>query len=107
MRLPVALLALALSLDAHAQGYERALELERSGQGAEAVRLYILAARAGSGKAAGRLAEIYETGAQGVARDYAESLKWRNAARILGVPMIGDFPTKSERERDGHPQGMR
>jgi hypothetical protein len=61
-----------------------ALLLERQGKGAEAVRAYEQAARAGSGKAARRLAEIYDRGIPGVSRDYAESLKWENAARMLG-----------------------
>ena len=39
--------------------------------------------------AAKRLGEIYDKGLAGVSRDYAESLKWYNAARVLGedVPM--------------------
>ena len=64
--------------------FEDAQALERAGQGAEAVGLYIRAARGGSGPAAKRLAEIYEKGIAGIAPDYAESLKWRNAARVLG-----------------------
>ena len=33
--------------------------------------------------------KIYDKGIAGVSRDYAESLKWYNAARVLGedVPM--------------------
>ena len=40
-------------------------------------------------KAAKRLGEIYDKGIAGVSRDYAESLKWYNAARVLGeeVPL--------------------
>ena len=43
----------------------------------------------GNGKAAKRLGDIYDKGLAGVSRDYAESLKWYNAARVLGedVPM--------------------
>jgi serine/threonine-protein kinase len=53
------------------------------------VKIYMRAARGGSGKAAKRLGDIYNKGTDGVSRDYAESLKWYNAARVLGedVPM--------------------
>ena len=36
-----------------------------------------------------RLGEIFDKGLVGIQRDYAESLKWYNAARVLGedVPM--------------------
>jgi hypothetical protein len=70
--------------------YEQAAALEQDGKGADAVRTYVRAARAGSGKAAKRLGEIYDKGIPGVERDYAESLKWYNAARVLGedVPMM-------------------
>jgi TPR repeat protein len=56
---------------------------------AEAVAMYVRAARARSGMAALRLGEIYDKGIPGVSRDYAESLKWYNAARVPGedVPM--------------------
>jgi eukaryotic-like serine/threonine-protein kinase len=68
---------------------EQGLALEQQGKGNDAVKVYVKAARAGSGKAAKRLGEIYDKGLGGVARDYAESLKWYNAARVLGeeVPM--------------------
>ena len=68
---------------------EQALALEQQGKGNDAVKVYVKAARAGSGKAAKRLGEIYDKGLGGVPRDYAESLKWYNAARVLGeeVPM--------------------
>jgi len=68
---------------------EQALALEQQGKGNDAVKVYVKAARAGSGKAAKRLGEIYDKGLVGVPRDYAESLKWYNAARVLGeeVPM--------------------
>jgi TPR repeat protein len=51
--------------------------------------MYTQAARSGSGKAAKRLGEIFDKGLIGIQRDYAESLKWYNAARVLGedVPM--------------------
>ena len=64
--------------------FEQAQALERNGNGPGAVKLYISAARGGSGKAALRLAEIYDKGIADVPRDYPESLKWRNAARLLG-----------------------
>jgi serine/threonine-protein kinase len=63
--------------------------LEQQGNGKEAVKAYTRAARAGNGKAAKRLGEIYDKGLVGIPRDYAESLKWYNAARVLGedVPL--------------------
>ena len=71
--------------------YARAQELEAQGRGREAVMAYTVAARAGNGKAALRLGEIYDKGLIGVAKDYAQSLKWYNAARVLGeeVPIRG------------------
>lgn len=70
--------------------YEQAQALEREGKGAEAVKAYMRLARAGHGKAAKRLGEIYETGIPGVERNLDESLKWYNAARALGedVPAV-------------------
>jgi len=69
--------------------FQQAAVLEGEGKGREAVKLYTQAARSGSGKAAKRLGEIYDKGLIGISRDYAESLKWYNAARVLGeeVPM--------------------
>jgi len=92
MRLRTALLALAFAaVPALAQDsagaeelYEQALALERAGKGGEAVKLYVRAARAGSEKAAKRLGEIL-------------AQKTRDAPP---QPLIGDFPTKRERERD-------
>ena len=68
---------------------DQAVALEREGKGGDAVKVYVRAARAGNGKAAKRLGDIYDKGIAGVSRDYAESLKWYNAARVLGeeVPM--------------------
>jgi TPR repeat protein len=63
-----------------AQGRQK----ERAGEYQAAVRLYSRAARAGSGKAARRLGEIFGRGIEGVPRDHAESLKWYDAARTLG-----------------------
>ncbi|HEX7055274.1 MAG TPA: protein kinase [Burkholderiales bacterium] len=69
--------------------FQQAEAAEEKGSGKEAVRLYTRAARAGNGKAAKRLGEIYDKGLLGIPRDYAESLKWYNAARVLGeeVPL--------------------
>src|SRR5262245_7316357 len=61
-----------------------AIELESAGEGPAAVKVYERAARAGSGKAALRLCQIYDKGIPGVARDYPESLRWCNFARYLG-----------------------
>jgi eukaryotic-like serine/threonine-protein kinase len=68
---------------------QQAAALEADGNGKEAVKLYTRAARSGNGKAAKRLGEIYDKGLAGIPRDYAESLKWYNAARVLGedVPL--------------------
>ena len=67
----------------------QASALEQQGKGNDAVKLYVRAARSGNGKAAKRLGDIYDKGLAGVSRDYAESLKWYNAARVLGeeVPL--------------------
>lgn len=64
--------------------YQQALAMESSGKAADAVRVYRRAARAGHGKAAKRLGEIFDKGAPGVSRDYAESLQWYEMARQLG-----------------------
>ena len=55
-----------------------------SGKASQAIRIYRRAARAGNGKAAKRLGEIYDKGVPGVSRDYAESLQWYETARQLG-----------------------
>jgi eukaryotic-like serine/threonine-protein kinase len=69
--------------------FEQAAALEQQGKGNDAVKIYVRAARSGNGKAAKRLGDIYDKGLAGVPRDYAESLKWYNAARVLGeeVPL--------------------
>ena len=64
--------------------YQQALTMEGSGKAADAIRIYRRAARAGNGKAAKRLGEIYDKGVPGVSRDYAESLQWYETARQLG-----------------------
>ena len=64
--------------------YQQALAMENNGDAKGAIRLYRRAARAGSGKAAKRLGEIYDRGVPGVSRDYAESLQWYETARQLG-----------------------
>lgn len=80
--------------------YGHGIVAEAEGRGMDAVRLYERAAQSGSGKAALRLGEIYDRGIAGVGRDYAQSLRWYNAARVLGehVPMPAD------RYRRGDPQ---
>ena len=72
-----------------AEARQAAMDLEAQGRGEEAVRKYIQAARSGNCEAAARLGEIYDKGLAGVTRNYAESLKWYNAARVLGcnVPL--------------------
>jgi serine/threonine protein kinase len=69
--------------------FEQAAALEQQGKGNDAVKLYVRSARSGNGKAAKRLGDIFDKGLAGVSRDYAESLKWYNAARVLGeeVPL--------------------
>jgi serine/threonine-protein kinase len=69
--------------------FSQAAALEQEGKGRDAVKMYTQAARSGNGKAAKRLGEIFDKGLIGIQRDYAESLKWYNAARVLGedVPM--------------------
>lgn len=69
--------------------FEKAAALERAGNGAEAVKAYRRAARAGSGAAAKRLGQIYENGIKGVERNYQESQKWLLASRSMGedVPL--------------------
>jgi TPR repeat protein len=72
-----------------------AAELERSGNGPEAVKMYMGAARERNGKAALRLAQIYEKGIPGVARNYQESIRWYGVARALGEkppPIVDPLP---------------
>jgi serine/threonine-protein kinase len=64
--------------------YQQAQQMESSGKASQAIRVYRRAARAGNGKAAKRLGEIYDKGVPGVSRDYAESLQWYETARQLG-----------------------
>lgn len=71
--------------------YRQAVALEKQGDSAEAVKTYVRAARAGSAKAATRLAEIYDKGIPGVQRDPNESRKWQNAARTLGEKSDGGW----------------
>ena len=73
--------------------FDQATALEQQGKGSDAVKLYVRVARSGNGKAAKRLGDIYDKGIAGVSRDYAESLKWYNAARVLGE----DVPTPKRR----------
>src|SRR5258706_1001951 len=69
--------------------YQVALNFETEGKGKEAVKAYTQAARGGNCEAAKRLGDIYDKGLISITRDYAESLKWYNAARVLGceVPL--------------------
>ncbi len=64
--------------------YQQAVAMEQGGNAKDAIRIYRRAARAGSGKAAKRLGEIFDCGVQDVARDYSESLAWYETARELG-----------------------
>ena len=64
--------------------FEQASALEQQGKGDAAVKIYRNAVRAGSGKAAKRLGDIYSKGIAGVVPDYAESLKWYTTARAMG-----------------------
>ena len=63
---------------------QQAEDLERAGRNEEAIKTYIRAARSGDGKAAMRLGQIYRDGIDGIAPNRDESLKWFNAARVLG-----------------------
>ena len=80
---------------------QEAIRLEGEGRVAEAIKAYTSAARSGSCDAAVRLGEIYDQGVDGVHRDYAESLKWYNAARVLGCdvpfprPSVAQAPASS------------
>lgn len=65
--------------------YRQAMEMEKSGNTNQAIRIYRRAARGGSGEAAKRLGDIYDKGAPGVSRDHAESLQWYETARERGV----------------------
>jgi len=57
---------------------------EAEGNLGDAVRIYRLAARNGSGKAALRLAEIYDKGVVSVRPEHCEALLWYQRARDLG-----------------------
>jgi len=72
-----------------AESFQRAAALDAQGKGPEAVDAYVEAARSGNCQAAKRLGEIYDKGLIGIRRDYGESLKWYNFARVLScdVPM--------------------
>ena len=88
-----------------AELFSQAHALEVEGKGPEAVKIYIRAARSGSGPAAKRLSEIYDVGIDGVPRDHSESLKWRNAARALGeeLPLAPPAAARDEAERSAVP----
>lgn len=74
----------AAAQTASEEARQAAIRLEGEGRFEEAVKVYIRAARGGSCEAAARLGEIYDQGIGGVRRDFAESVKWNNAARVLG-----------------------
>jgi serine/threonine protein kinase len=65
--------------------HRQATALEGEGKMVEAVRVYIQAARIGSGPAAKRLGDIYYSGVPGVSPDHAESVKWHAIARRRGI----------------------
>jgi len=69
--------------------FMQARDLDSRGQTANSIRIYRRAARAGSGKAAARLGEIYDQGINGVPSDKAEAAAWFKTARELGeqVPL--------------------
>jgi len=67
--------------------YRQAVEMEQGGKATESLRIYRRAAKAGSGKAAKRLGDIFSCGALGIARDYGESLRWYDMAFRLGEPV--------------------
>ena len=71
--------------------FAQAVELEKAGKHQDAVKAYVDAARAGESKAARRLAEAYDKGELSLTRDFAQSLKWVNAARMLGEKMEGGW----------------
>jgi TPR repeat protein len=64
---------------------QQAQGLEQMGYLPVAVKLYKDACLAGDGQACKRLGEIYIKGSDGVERDYAESVRWYDRARHLGV----------------------
>lgn len=87
-----------LAMQAWAQDGSKAQQLladgaaaEARGDGAAAVKAYVAAARSGNAQAARRLSRIYEKGELGVRRDYVESLKWANFARMLGEKSDGGW----------------
>ena len=87
--------ASALAPLAHSQssdGFEAIYAREAKLGGAETVKAYTAAAQSGSCQAAKRLGEIYDRGMLGIARDYAQALKWYNAARTQGCDMPAANP---------------
>jgi len=84
--------ARVLGCDIPVASSETAAALDAQGKGPEALDAYDRAARAGNCYAAQRLGEIYDQGLIGVQRNYAESLKWYNAARVLGCDIA--FPAR-------------
>ncbi|MDD4882313.1 MAG: hypothetical protein PHX10_12105 [Gallionellaceae bacterium] len=72
---------------------EQAHGLEDLGYAPVAITLYKDACHAGDGLSCKRLGEIYIKGIDGVKRDYAESVRWYDRARKLGV----DVPSLEKR----------
>lgn len=83
----VVLLGLASVSNASDSLFEQAVWLEEQGRGVQAVKVYRQAARAGDGKAAKRLSEIYRYGIDGVRPDFQDSLYWAQKAQELGEPV--------------------
>jgi len=81
--------------------YRLAANMENGGNTKDAIRIYRRAARAGSGKAAQRLGEIFDCGGLGIARDYAESVFWYDIAFRLGEVV----PTVDNRDGRACPKG--
>ena len=73
--------------------YTKIITVGANAEAMPAILKLMQAARAGDCQAAKRLGAVYRQGAEGVASDYAESLKWNNLARQLGC----DVPLDSRR----------
>jgi TPR repeat protein len=68
--------------------FERAQDLQRSGNVQAAVPIYERAARKGSGEAAYAVADIYAKGTEGVPKNYQKALIWWEKGRQLGMPSL-------------------
>jgi TPR repeat protein len=86
--------------DAHLRTlHGQALVLEREGRGVEAVEVYGAMARQGDAGAATRMAEIYDRGLFGVARDPAQARRWHQVARVLLQQSHAQVPVHREWQR--------